>query len=66
MQAMVIHMDYIIYVFNFIIYVVLCGFLIKQARQDIFASAKEEKERTAGCPVHRLPKAANREEEQVA
>lgn len=60
MQAMVIHMDYIIYVFNFIIYVVLCGLLIKQARQDIFATAKEEKERTAGCPVHRIPKAANK------
>ena len=58
MQAMVIHMDYIIYVFNFIIYVVLCGLLIKQARHDIFAAAKEEKERTAGCPVHRIPKAA--------
>ena len=60
MQAMVIHMDYIIYVFNFIIYVVLCCLLIKQARQDIFATAKEEKEPTAGCPVHRLPKAANK------
>ena len=58
MQAMVIHVDYIIYVFNFIIYVVLCGLLIKQARQDIFATAKEEKERTTGCPVHRIQKAA--------
>lgn len=53
-------MDFIIYVFNFIIYIVLCGLLIKQASQDIFASAKEEKERTTGCPVHRLPKAANK------
>lgn len=48
---MEIHSDYIIYFINFVIYVVLCGFLIKQANQDIFAPKKEEEEHTL-CPKH--------------
>ena len=51
---MEIHIDYVIYLVNFVIYVVLCSFIIKQARQDIFAPKKKEDERPM-CPKHGAP-----------
>lgn len=51
---MEIHIDYIIYFLNFVIYIVLCGFLIKQAKQDIFAPKTEQK-KTPLCLKHGCP-----------
>lgn len=48
---MEIHIDYIIYFINFVIYIVLCSLIIKQAKKDIFAPKKEE-EKPILCPTH--------------
>ncbi len=50
---MEIHSDYIIYFINFVIYVVLCVMVIKQAKKDIFAPKK--KEEPVMCPTHGCP-----------
>lgn len=50
---MEIHSDYIIYFINFVIYVVLCVMIIKQAKKDIFAPKK--KEEPVLCPTHGCP-----------
>ena len=51
---MEIHSDYIIYFINFVIYVVLCYMIIKQAKKDIFAPREKEK-MTVLCPIHGHP-----------
>ena len=51
---MEIHSDYIIYFINFVIYVVLCYMIIKQAKKDIFAP-KEEETMPVVCPIHGYP-----------
>lgn len=53
-QAMEIHSDYIIYFINFVIYVVLCVMIIKQAKKDLFAPKKKEKPAVL-CPTHGCP-----------
>lgn len=51
---MEIHSDYIIYFINFVIYIVLCYIIIKQAKKDIFAPKEKEKEPVL-CPIHEYP-----------
>jgi len=51
---MEIHSDYIIYFINFVIYVVLCYMIIKQAKKDIFAPKEKEKTPVL-CPIHGYP-----------
>lgn len=51
---MEIHSDYIIYFINFVIYVVLCYMIIKQAKKDIFAP-KEKEKTPVSCPIHGYP-----------
>ena len=52
---MEIHSDYIIYFINFVIYVVLCYMIIKQAKKDIFAPKEKEKTPVSLCPIHGYP-----------
>ena len=49
---MEIHIDHMIYLINFIIYVVLCYMIIKQAKNDIFAPKKMEQKPEVRCPTH--------------
>lgn len=49
---MEIHSDHIIYFINFVIYVVLCCMIIKQAKKDIFAPKEKEKVQVSLCPIH--------------
>ena len=51
-QAMEIHIDYIIYFINFVIYVILCYMIIKQAKNDIFALNQKERKSEVRCPTH--------------
>ena len=51
-QAMEIHIDYIIYFINFVIYVILCYMIIKQAKNDIFAPNQKERKSEVRCPTH--------------
>ena len=52
---MEIHSDYIIYFINFVIYVVLCYMIIKQAKKDIFAPKEMKEKKSVLCPIHGCP-----------
>lgn len=52
---MEIHSDYIIYFINFVIYVVLCYMIIKQAKKDIFAPKEIKEKKSVLCPIHGYP-----------
>ena len=46
------HIDYIIYFINFVIYIILCYMIIKQAKNDIFALNQKERKSEVRCPTH--------------
>lgn len=52
---MEIHSDYIIYFINFVIYVVLCYMILKQAKKDIFAPKEIKESKPVLCPIHGYP-----------